>query len=412
MLKLTKENLSAYLSIHMDSKRFAPPYKIIPIGEGELEKEIEGDGIVNFLFRVEYADGSIIVKQGREFIKNLDYYVPLTPKRNFLEYETLKLRNNITPEYVPEIYFIDQENNIFVMEDVSNLKIMRFQLNQNVQFPNFPVQFAQFLAYNHFYTSEYYLETGVFRRLGTAFINSEMRSIMESLFLNELFEKNKNADEPLKIMGSHIWSNEAVLLEAHRMRTIYMSKVQCLVHGDLHTSNIFLNQDHMKIIDMEYTCLGPFSYDLGYFMANLISQYACVCYRTYANEADRIDYQKHLVYLITSCYNQYKAQFIGLWKKDAKTHYKNAEKLSETLFEDILAESIGMAACANISRITHLYPHPDFTMLEENLEQRNHALRTSLLICEFLLLNRTAFSSIEEVAEKMELITKTYTANL
>lgn len=40
---------------------------------------------------------------------------------------------------MPYLKFQDRENNIFVMEDVSDLKVVRFQLNKNKMFSNLAV---------------------------------------------------------------------------------------------------------------------------------------------------------------------------------------------------------------------------------------------------------------------------------
>ncbi|MBS7166379.1 MAG: methylthioribose kinase MtnK1, partial [Anaerobutyricum hallii] len=126
------------------------------IGEGDLGEDVEGDGYCNYVFRVSDADGhSYIVKQSTEQLKRRGR--ALTPTRNRFEYEIMELRAKIVPQYVPALYLGDPENNVFIMEDVSNLKLIRFQMNKNHLFPELAKQGAQYLAATHFYTSEFYL---------------------------------------------------------------------------------------------------------------------------------------------------------------------------------------------------------------------------------------------------------------
>lgn len=162
--------------------------KVSMIGEGDLGEDVEGDGYCNYVFRVSDADGhSYIVKQSTEHLKRRGR--ALTPTRNRFEYEIMELRAKIVPQYVPALYLGDPENNVFIMEDVSNLKLIRFQMNKNHLFPELAKQGAQYLAATHFYTSEFYLPTEEYRKLLAHFMNAELRVVMENgIFLN-IFEQ-------------------------------------------------------------------------------------------------------------------------------------------------------------------------------------------------------------------------------
>ena len=167
MIILTKENILSYIKEHVPSLQLKEPVKVSMIGEGDLGEDVEGDGYCNYVFRVSDADGySYIVKQSTEHLKRL-------------EYEIMELRAKIVPQYVPALYLGDPENNVFIMEDVSNLKLIRFQMNKNHLFPELAKQGAQYLAATHFYTSEFYLPTEEYRKLLAHFMNAELRVVME-----------------------------------------------------------------------------------------------------------------------------------------------------------------------------------------------------------------------------------------
>ena len=121
MIILTKENILSYIKEHVPSLQLKEPVKVSMIGEGDLGEDVEGDGYCNYVFRVSDADGySYIVKQSTEHLKRRGR--ALTPTRNRFEYEIMELRAKIVPQYVPALYLGDPENNVFIMEDVSNLK--------------------------------------------------------------------------------------------------------------------------------------------------------------------------------------------------------------------------------------------------------------------------------------------------
>ena len=184
MIILTKENILSYIKEHVPSLQLKEPVKVSMIGEGDLGEDVEGDGYCNYVFRVSDADGySYIVKQSTEHLKRRGR--ALTPTRNRFEYEIMELRAKIVPQYVPALYLGDPENNVFIMEDVSNLKLIRFQMNKNHLFPELAKQGAQYLAATHFYTSEFYLPTEEYRKLLAHFMNAELlwRTVFSFIFL-------------------------------------------------------------------------------------------------------------------------------------------------------------------------------------------------------------------------------------
>ena len=115
MLNITKENIVPYLKERMPELADADHIHISQVGEGDPEED--GDGYVNYIFRVHTDKGNYVLKQGRELVRTgLD---PMAMYRNGLEYDSMRIRYAIVPEYTPFLKFQDKENNLFVMEDVS-----------------------------------------------------------------------------------------------------------------------------------------------------------------------------------------------------------------------------------------------------------------------------------------------------
>ncbi|MEI3262231.1 MAG: hypothetical protein V8S11_10340 [Flavonifractor plautii] len=119
---LEEGQILPYLRSHYPVFDQSGPVDIQCIGalEGE-EKPREPDegGLINYIFRVSNGKQSVIVKQGRSASRKNDKIV-LPIWRNRQEYETLRLRHAIVPQYTPETYYVDWENAIFLMEDVSD----------------------------------------------------------------------------------------------------------------------------------------------------------------------------------------------------------------------------------------------------------------------------------------------------
>ena len=154
MLILDKQNMIPYLQEHYPDFCKSGPITVSEIGDSEEDNP----GLINHIFRVSNGKSSMIVKQGQERIR-MDGAYQVPPMRNRQEYLSLKLRGEIIGKYVPKVYGIDYENNVFAMEDVSYLGNARVELTKNKMYPNLGRQMAEYSAAANFYTSEFYLDT-------------------------------------------------------------------------------------------------------------------------------------------------------------------------------------------------------------------------------------------------------------
>ncbi|MEG0377861.1 MAG: methylthioribose kinase MtnK1, partial [Eubacterium sp.] len=249
---INKETVKDYLKDC--TKYFAPDANLTVYEIGESEED--GDGFINFLYRVwDENRKSVIVKQAKTYYKAFEEGVgPFVVDRNALEADIMRIKGAIVPEYIPEIYQVDLDNHIYLCEDCSDLKILRFELMKGKTFPEFPKKIGEFIAKTNFYTSEYYLDATVYKELQTKFMNPNMRLVFEvGLFLKDESaiegydpHDDPNTDPERLAMGDAPWESKAFRTEMLKLREIHMKRAECLVHGDLHTSNIMIDDHKMK----------------------------------------------------------------------------------------------------------------------------------------------------------------------
>ena len=223
---------------------------------------------------------SVVVKQAKPYIKAFgEGRVPLEVDRNATETAIVRLRSVIVPQYVPSLYHADTENNLYICEDCGRLAVMRYELCRGRSFPFFPKQIAEYMAKCNFYTSELYLDPIVHKELECRFVNPHMRHIMETIlfsqdsFVTEEVLSTLVRDPFHEAVSDFFWDKAELRIELLKLRDVYMKKSECLQHGDLHTSNIMIGEGEMKVFDMEYTHMGPFSADAGYLGGNLLYAY-------------------------------------------------------------------------------------------------------------------------------------------
>lgn len=413
MIVLNKDNLTEYLKGHMPELDYTEPLKISAVGEGSEEED--GDGYLNFIFRVSDGNRNVIVKQGRTVGRNEDF-TNLSTERTRLEYESMMIRKAIVPEYIPDLYFYDEENQVFVTEDVSYLKIMRFQLNKSEMFPGFDKLAADFLSRIHFYTSELFMDTELFRKMDNHFTNHKMRSIFDNIiFLSkDEFGYKKcglSLDPEVADCIRDIVFDPEAILERYRLREIFMKTSEALIHCDYHTSNIFIGDGKMKVIDMEYCFCGPVAFDLGYLFGNLISQYVCAGFRPYDRPEDREIFRDYIMETIEGIYKEYCRLIALYWDRDAKEEYKGVTGLQQDFFTKLLSRTVGYCSTANLFRIASEIDFPEYSAITDR-EQMRQAVTLSALMDRRMILNRDNYKDIHEWLEDMKQLEKTYSIYL
>jgi 5-methylthioribose kinase len=398
--ELDKDNVAQYV---LDKTNIFNKTDPIEVSEVSNENDnSEADGYINFVFRLSQNGKSYILKQARPYtrVRILDA-LPLPVERNFLEYVSFVLRDGLAKGAAPKVFFADAQNGVFIMEDLTakNLRVMRFQLNEGREFPGFARKFATFLARSHFYTSELFLDKDVFRALQKDFFNVPMRNIMEDVVLRRFVKEDD--DSALGVIGGLVWNSPRLRLETLKARDVLIKKTECLVHGDLHTSNIFISEEEMSVIDMEYSFVGPYSYDLGYFLANFISQYAAFSFNSGFSKEKRERFREYLLNSIAEILENYFDLFRENFNKDAKPIYKNAPGYLDYLFQDILKETMGFMAAANLFRLINLAEFPDFDSIK-NPAEKLMAQTLSIAIDKYLFLNRENIKSPRELIENVK----------
>lgn len=265
----TIDEVTTYVSKHI------PDFGL----ENELEATEIGDGNLNYIFRVsdKKTGRSVVVKQAVPYARSTKDYA-LTAKRNRLEAEALKHYSSYVPHLVPDVYFNDDQNNCFIMEDLKSFDNLRAALLQRQEYDFLSDQIASFLAETLIHTSDISLDPLEKKELVKKFINSELCKISEDLVFTDPFKNVGNTNNIFPPNNDYIhdklYNDSDLHLEAAKLKFLFMNKPEALIHGDLHTGSIFINEKGIKIIDPEFAFFGPIGYDIGNVVGNLIFVYA------------------------------------------------------------------------------------------------------------------------------------------
>ena len=235
-------------------------------------KEI-GDGNINYIFKVENKiDGkSIVLKQADKLLRSSGRPLDLT--RSKIEANILRIENDLAPHFVPEIYFYDEIMCVLAMEDISEYKNLRTELIAGKIFLNFADNISEFLSRTLLLTTDLFMNKFEKKKNVKEFINPELCDISECLVFTETYDNNRNRNIITagneEFVENTLYKNEDLHFAILKLREKYMNYSQSLIHGDLHSGSIFINEKGIKIIDPEFSFYGPMAYDIGNVIGNL-----------------------------------------------------------------------------------------------------------------------------------------------
>lgn len=239
-----------------------------------MESKEIGDGNLNYVFRVWDAKGhSAIIKQAGESLR-ISSEMHVSTDRNRIESEILLLQGKLAPGYVPEIYFYDTVMCACGMQDMSDHMIMRTSMLQHKIYPKFADQISTFMANTLMGTTDIVLDHKEKKELQKKYINPELCEITEDLVYTEPYNNcaNRNNVFPknAEFVQKELYEDETLHLEVAKLKTDFMCNAQSLIHGDLHTGSIFINDNTTVVFDPEFCFYGPMGYDIGNVIANII----------------------------------------------------------------------------------------------------------------------------------------------
>ncbi len=352
-----------------------------------ISKEI-GDGNLNFVFLVQSEKNpkkALIVKQAVPYLRCAGESFPLSRDRMSFEIRALLSYEKLTPSFVPKIYHEDEEMSLVVMEYLGEHIIFRLGLMECNYYENFSEHISTFLAYNLFHTSSLHLNSYEKRQMMDSFNkNIELCKLTEDFVFTFAYMEHEtnfideNALEDAKELFSKMEFRKNIL----KLKYIFMTNADTLLHGDLHTGSIMVNEKETFVIDPEFAFFGPFGFDIGALIANLISSYISHFYRSGDEK-----YQEWILKNIKEIYEKFEEKFLKLWDAQKKSSLitsnfideKTLDEYKKDFMQDIFCQSVGFAGCKMARRVFGIAGVEEIRGLED-LEKRADANKKALKI--------------------------------
>lgn len=254
-------------------KEYCKEYLKFFDNDEELESMEIGDGNINYVFKVvgKKSGKSIVIKQADKFLRSSGR--PLDLYRNKIEAKILGIEEKLASGFVPQIYDYNENMFALAMEDILSYKNLRKELLEGKTFDHLSESISTFLAKTLLPTTDLVLDRHEKKEKVRLFTNIELCDITEDLVFTEPYYNYKNRNIITKgnqeFVEKNLYKDEELKAEVGFLRNNFMNNAQALIHGDLHSGSIFVNEKGLKVIDPEFAFYGPMGYDIGNVIGNL-----------------------------------------------------------------------------------------------------------------------------------------------
>ncbi len=261
-----------------DVKRYAIDVLHFFAPDEETECHEIGDGNINYVFQIRSKrDGrSVIVKQADRLLRSSGR--PLDLYRNKIEAAVLKLEGELAPGLVPVVYYYDETMAATSMEDISACRNLRRELMADRVWPHLSRDISSFLADTLLPTTDLVLDAEEKKQRVRFYTNPELCKITEDLVLTEPYYDYKGRNIITAgneaFVRTFLYEDTALHAEVAKLRLGFMNNAQALLHGDLHSGSIFINETDLRVLDPEFAFYGPMGYDIGNVIGNLFFSWA------------------------------------------------------------------------------------------------------------------------------------------
>ncbi len=347
-----------------------------------------GDGNLNLVFRIADQNGnSIILKQALPYARCVGESWPLTLDRARIEASVLKKHGLVCEQHTAKVLHTNDDLAVTVLEDLGHMAILRSELNLAKSYPKLGADVATYLATSSFYYSDFYLKPAEKKSLVQEFTNPELCSITEDLFFDDPYRVSDRNNYPveLEVDVLRLQQSPQLLRQVAQLKHLFLSAPQSLLHGDVHTGSIFVDQNSTKLIDPEFGFFGPIGFDLGSFIGNLLLNY-CAQNTRIKETPKRRQIQSYLLTQIQQCLNDFESIWLTLAAQHTRDLSLQAQGYAQQFVEQIIQDALGYAGTELIRRTIGLAHVVDIDAIEDD-SARLQVQKQTLLLGEQLILH-------------------------
>ncbi|MBR0399310.1 MAG: S-methyl-5-thioribose kinase [Mogibacterium sp.] len=342
-------------------------------GDAKLTARELSDGNINYVYRVEdeVSGKSLIVKHAEDTLRvNTSRHIGF--ERSRIECEVLKMHREYCPDLIPEVYLYDEEEHNILMEDMRGYENLRYELCAHRIFPNLARDMADFCGKALISTTDMIIGAEWKKELVKRYTNPKLCEITERHVLTEPYfddlDDNSVMPQNDEFMRANIYGNEELHARVGMLKSVFETKAQALLHGDLHSGSVFVTADRTCVLDPEFAFYGPVGYDTGNFIANMIFAYANAKYNMEdagKDKREKTEYLDWLLSVIVEFCDSFRAEANALILERSGDRMMRSAQFCDAYMDDIFRDQAGFAGTELIRRIVGTSKVKDITSIED-----------------------------------------------
>lgn len=369
-----------------------------------------GDGNVNMIFRLGGPSGQLLIKQAVPYLRCVGESWPLSLRRNFFERKALEAHRSFAPDYVPRVFAFDEGAASLMMEFLGEHIILRKGVMQGIRYPNFAEHITDYMAKTLFCTSDLFLSAAQKKAQMQLFCeNTDLCKITEDLIFTDPYrvaDKNRWTSPELDTLAKRFAEDARLKVAITELKAKFLSNAEALIHGDLHTGSIMVNQRETKVIDPEFAFYGPMGFDVGLLLANFLLAY----YSQEGLACNPPDYEGWLLEQAEQIWSGFERKFSALWDSHLEGDYLPSRLMTPDTRAQVIGQvranylarlfddSLGFAASEMIRRILGLAHVADMDAITDPKARARSEAR-ALNAARELLLNRAQYRNISQTLD-------------
>lgn len=364
-----------------------------------------GDGNLNYVFRVTDRNSgkTVIVKQAGEELR-ISKEMHVSTDRGRIEAKILGLQGSYAKGQVPQVYLYDGVMCAMIMEDMIGHSMMRTALLQHEIFPKFAEQVSDYLASTLLQSTDLIMDHKKKKELVKSFINPDLCEITEDLVFSEPYldynHRNQVEPELAEYVRAELYEDKTLQLEAAKLKFEFMNHAQALIHGDLHTGSVFINQEHAFFFDPEFAFYGPMGFDIGNVIANLFFAW-CNGDAMIGDPAQKAHFCGWCIDTICDTVDLFIRKYHDIYQEKVTEPMAKVPGFEAWYLDGILSDTAGMAGMESIRRMDGLAGVKDIQSIQD-IGQRALEKKTVIAFAKDLILHRGSFRCGEDYRHAIE----------
>src|SRR5699024_7609197 len=167
-----------------------------------------------------------------------------------------------------------------------------------------------------------------------------------------------------EFVEKEIYGDDALKTAVARLKFRFMNEAQSLIHGDLHTGSVFINQEHTFVFDPEFAFFGPMGYDIGNVIANLFFAWANGN-ATISDPEEKAQFCGWCMCAIMEIVDLFREKFLRLYDEQVTEPLAKSDDFKASYLSEILADTAGYAGTECIRRIVGMAHNKDITVIDD-----------------------------------------------